>query len=53
VARSVEAWDDATARDIYVIWLMLSLVEDDIRYVEFSSVGYATNTHMTPELAKS
>jgi hypothetical protein len=53
VAQAIEAWDDETARDIYVVWLMLSLTNDDSRFVEISSVGYNTNTHTTAELAKS
>jgi hypothetical protein len=53
VVRAIQGWGETTARDIYVMWLMLSLNEDDSRFVELSSIGYGTNEHTTPELAAS
>jgi hypothetical protein len=53
VTRAIESWDETTAEEVYVIWLVLSLMEDDSRYVEVSAVGYGTRSHTTPELIES
>ena len=48
-----EQIDDVTARDIYALWLMAALHEDDSRYPELNAFGYSTETYSTPDLIDS
>jgi hypothetical protein len=53
IAAAIETWDAPAARDIYVVWILLALHEDDARFAEVTAVGYGTTVHTTPDLEES
>ncbi len=47
-----EQIDAATASDIYALWLVVALHQDDSLYPELDSFGYSTNAESTTEVVE-